>query len=197
MPSKVHLPSDAGADIANVSAAVTRKFKELRKAKGLSLDDLSRASGVSKGMLVEIEKGAANPSIAILCKAAAALGVSVADIVNVSDNSPVRLLNPMEIPTLWRGAQGGSATLLAGTKGPQIVELWRWILQPGEIYISHGHTAGTIELLHIEDGELTLTVGDFVHVITTGSSAIARAGVAHSYANNSERETVFTMTVAE
>jgi transcriptional regulator with XRE-family HTH domain len=43
-------------------------------------------------MLVEIEKGAANPSIAILAKLAAALGVSVADIVNVSSEPLVRTL---------------------------------------------------------------------------------------------------------
>lgn len=39
-------------------------------------------------MLVEIEKGSANPSIAILCKLAAALGLSVADIVNVTRAPP-------------------------------------------------------------------------------------------------------------
>ncbi|MCY1277624.1 HTH-type transcriptional regulator SutR [compost metagenome] len=197
MSPKVNLPTDAGADIANVSAAVTRKFKELRKARGLSLDQLSRASGVSKGMLVEIEKGAANPSIAILCKAAVAFGVSVADMVNVSNNSPVRLVDSREIPTLWHGPMGGSARLLAGTKGPEILELWSWVLKPGEIYVSHGHSPGTTELLHVEDGELTLTVGDFVNKIASGCSAIARTGESHSYANTSTSDVIFTMTVSE
>ncbi len=76
--------TDAGADVAQVSLAVANRIRSWRKEKKLSLDELSRRASVSKGMLVEIEKGAANPSIAILCKLAAALGVSVADIVNVS-----------------------------------------------------------------------------------------------------------------
>lgn len=46
----------------------------VRREHTLTLDELSRRSGVSKGMLVEIEKGEANPSIAILCKVAAASG---------------------------------------------------------------------------------------------------------------------------
>lgn len=197
MSPKVHISSDAGADIANVSAAVTRKFKELRKARGLSLDELSRSSGISKGMLVEIEKGAANPSIAILCKAAAAFGVSVADMVNVSNTSPVKLIESHEIPTLWRGPLGGSATLLAGKAGPDVMELWRWKMQPGETFVSHGHSPGTTELLHVEEGDLLLTVGEHAYQIASGCSAIAKTGESHSYANTSSAEVVFTMSVVE
>ena len=62
-------------------------------------------------------KGAANPSIAILCKLAAALGVSVADIVNVSSEPQIHIIQEEAIPVLWQGAQGGYARLLAGTAG--------------------------------------------------------------------------------
>ncbi len=81
-------------------------------------------------MLVEIEKGAANPSIAILCKLAAALGVSVADIVDVASTPTLHLIEPHAIPTLWQGTLGGSARLLAGTRGPDMIELWHWQLYP-------------------------------------------------------------------
>ena len=50
-------------------------------------------------MLVEMEKEAANPSIAILCKLAAALGVSVADIVNVSSEPALHIIPAEQIPT--------------------------------------------------------------------------------------------------
>lgn len=52
---------------------------------------------------MEIEKGAANPSIAILCKLAAALGISVADIVNVSSEPLVHVIEEAAIPVLWQG----------------------------------------------------------------------------------------------
>jgi transcriptional regulator with XRE-family HTH domain len=81
-----------GADVAQVSLAVANRIRNWRKEKKLSLDELSRRASVSKGMLVEIEKGAANPSIAILCKLAAALGISVADIVNVSSEPLVHVI---------------------------------------------------------------------------------------------------------
>ncbi|WP_251268452.1 helix-turn-helix domain-containing protein, partial [Enterobacter hormaechei] len=74
--------------------------------KKISLDELSRRAGVSKGMLVDIEACRANPSIALLCRLASALGVSVADFVNVATAPPVKVIAEGEIPTLWQGEQG-------------------------------------------------------------------------------------------
>ncbi len=71
----------------------------------MSLDELSRRASISKGMLVEMEK-AANPSITILCKLAAALGVSVADIVNVASEPALHIIPAEQIPTLWQGPLG-------------------------------------------------------------------------------------------
>jgi len=186
-----------GADIAQVSLAVANRIRSWRKEKKLSLDELSRRASVSKGMLVEIEKGAANPSIAILCKLAAALGISVADIVNVSSEPLVHIIEEEAIPVLWQGAQGGHARLLAGTAGPDMIELWQWEMHPGERFSSSGHPAGTFELLHINEGVLTLTVDDNVTQIASGASAVAKTEAAHVYANEGKGLLRFTMTVAE
>jgi transcriptional regulator with XRE-family HTH domain len=197
MTKKVNISTNHDADIQHVGAAVSSKIKELRRSQTLTLDGLSRRSGVSKGMLVEIEKGSANPSIGILCKIAAAFGVSVADIVSVAETVPVRLIPQEDIPTLWQGPQGGSARLLAGTSGPDMIELWRWIMFPGERYESQGHPHGTMELFHVTQGVLSLGVNDATLTVPKGSSAIARTDVPHQYANNGSTQLIFSMTVAE
>lgn len=197
MTIKVNKSTDPGADIHSVSAAVSGRIKAFRKQKKLSLDELSRRAGVSKGMLVEIEKGAANPSIAILCKLAAAMGVSVADIVEVASKPPVHVIQEEDIPVLWVGEKGGSARLLAGTSGPDMVELWRWHMYPGEQFASPGHPVGTCELLHVEQGTLQLAVDKTTLMVPAGCSAIARTDFPHQYANDSHEELIFTMTVAE
>lgn len=197
MTDKVNIMTYSGADIAQVSLAVATRIRNWRKEKKLSLDELSRRASVSKGMLVEIEKGAANPSIAILCKLAAALGVSVADIVNVSSEPRVHVIEAAAIPVLWQGPQGGYAQLLAGTSGPDMIELWQWVMHPGERFTSPGHPAGTFELLHVTEGGLTLTVEETVTQVTAGASAVAKTEAAHGYANEGENVLRFTMTVAE
>ncbi len=65
-------------------------------------------------MLVEIEGCKANPSIALLCKIAAAMGVRPWRIlVNVASEPMVHLIDRDAIPVLWRGEKGGSAKLMA------------------------------------------------------------------------------------
>lgn len=150
MTKKVNIMT--GADVDTISQALAGKIKNYRKISKLSLDELSRRAGISKGMLVEIEKGSANPSIGILCKLSAALGLSVADLVNVSSEPAVHLVDAPEIPTLWHGPLGGTARLLAGTTGPDMIELWQWEMAPGERFDSDGHTTGTVELFHVEQG---------------------------------------------
>ena len=197
MTKKVNITTDAGADVTTVNQAVSDRLKSWRKSQKLSLDELSRRAGVSKGMLVEIEKGAANPSIAILCKIAAALGVSVADIVSISHAPDAWLIENSEMPVLWEGEQGGSAQLLAGTRGPDMIELWRWQMFAGEVFSSTGHSSGTLELLHVEQGTLVLTVGEQTLVIQQGCAAVARTDMPHAYASADDQPVIFTMTVAE
>ena len=74
----------------------------------------------------------------------------------------VHVIDEAAIPVLWQGAQGGRARLLAGTAGPDMIELWQWEMQPGERFTSPGHPAGTFELLHVNEGVLTLTVDETV-----------------------------------
>ncbi|CAN7757374.1 helix-turn-helix domain-containing protein [Ensifer adhaerens] len=197
MEKKVNISTEAVADVERVSATVSQNLKLFRRQNGLSLDELSRRSGVSKGMLVEIEKGSANPSIATLCRAATALGVSIADFVGVASSVPVRIVLPEDASTLWRGPNGGSATLLVGTNGPDEIELWRWSMSPGEVFESPGHSPGTLELLNVESGELTFRLEDNEQVVQAGSSVLARTESPHAYINRGEGELRFVMAVAE
>lgn len=195
MTKKVNIMT--GADVDTISQALAGKIKNYRKISKLSLDELSRRAGISKGMLVEIEKGSANPSIGILCKLSAALGLSVADLVNVSSEPAVHLVDAPEIPTLWHGPFGGTARLLAGTTGPDMIELWQWEMAPGERFDSDGHTTGTVELFHVEQGILTIGIDGEQWQVKAGQSLVARTDVPHHYANSAETPLRFSMTVAE
>ncbi|ELY5928863.1 helix-turn-helix domain-containing protein [Cronobacter turicensis] len=197
MTQKVNIMTEPGADIDSLSVALAQRLKSWRKEHNVTLDTLSRRAGVSKGMLVELEKAAANPSIAILCKIAAALGLSVADLLDVASQPAARLTEASQIPVLWTGDSGGTARLLAGTSGPSMVELWRWEMRPGERFTSPGHPQGTAELLHVEQGILTLSVNDERLHINAGASAVARTDAPHGYANEQQATLIFTMTVYE
>lgn len=197
MNKKVNITTDSGADASVINEALSAAVRQYRSQKKMSLDELSRLAGVSKGMLVEIEACRANPSIALLCRLAAAMGVSVADIVNVASSPCVRIITAEDIPCLWRGELGGSARLLAGTSGPDMVELWEWKMHPGETFETGSHATGTHELLHVVQGSLHLTVGEESFTIGKGAAAVARTDKPHSYTCEGDGPLIFTMTVSE
>ena len=68
-----------------LNRAVAENIKRIRKSKKLSMERLAAESGVSRSMLGQIERGEANPSVAILGKLAAALKVP-ADLLLENDS---------------------------------------------------------------------------------------------------------------
>ena len=58
-----------------LNRAVAGNIRRIRKSKKLSLEQTAALSGVSRSMLGQIERGEANPSVAILGKIAQALKV--------------------------------------------------------------------------------------------------------------------------
>ena len=67
----------------NVLEHVSENVRRLRRAAGLSQEALASAAGVSRRMLVGIEGGDVNVSLATLDRIAAALGVLFPDLVLV------------------------------------------------------------------------------------------------------------------
>jgi transcriptional regulator with XRE-family HTH domain len=184
---------------ASLNGAIARRIGLLRKSRQQSFDELAARSGVSKGMLVQIEQGRANPSIATLCRLAAGLGVSVADLISTGEesNSSVHVAAPNAARILWKGPNGGSAALLVGSDGPDMLELWSWTLQPGERFEARPHPAGTLELVHVQQGALALEVDGVAHVVAAGASAFARTDRPHAYACTGRKKAVFAMVVFE
>jgi transcriptional regulator with XRE-family HTH domain len=178
-------------------ALISGRVRELRRERRLSLDGLSARASVSKGMTVQIEKGESNPSIATLCKVAAALGVSVADLVNASGQQPIEVVPAGSPRLLWRGPKGGTAVFLVGSSGPDMLELWIWQIHPGERYQAQAHPAGTLELISVEKGALSIAFGEVGYEIGAGASAVAHTDRPHTYACVGRQPVRFIMVVAE
>jgi transcriptional regulator with XRE-family HTH domain len=185
--------NDPGA----VAAAVARNLRALRSGRGFSLDQLAARSGLSKGMLVQLERGGTNPSIATLCRAADALGVTVPRLVEVGETPTARVVKAEEAVTLWRGRAGSAARLLAGLDQPELSELWEWRLAPRDAYRGEPHPAGSREMLHVLEGVLTLTVDQARHQAHRGETLLFHADRPHAYANEHERPLRFVMVVVE
>ena len=179
--------------------SIAKRISAHRKAQTLTFDALAQRSGVSKGTVVQIEQEIANPSIATLCRLAAALGVSVVDLVSPvqTDTIGFKLVSAKDSHTLWNGPLGGSAILLAGTTGPHMLEMWQWELKPGERFEAESHGRGTREIIHVTAGRLSIEIDGKSALVAAGHSAIALTDRPHAYANPGKAKVRFYMTVEE
>lgn len=65
---------------------ISRRLKNVRKAKGISVYKLSQLSGVSETHIRDLERGDRNPSIDTLSKLAVPLGLSLPELLNDTDS---------------------------------------------------------------------------------------------------------------
>ena len=184
-------------DPDEVAAAIARNARDLRGDRQWSLDQLAARSGVSKGMLVQIEQARTNPSIATLCRVAEAFGVSLAQLVELSAASTVRVVDAAEVVRLWEGASGSAGDLLVGTDRSEHVELWRWHLAAGVDHDSEGHHPGTRELRAVLAGTLTLEVDGEEHRVEAGGAVLFDADRPHRYRNTHKRPLDLVLVVVQ
>jgi transcriptional regulator with XRE-family HTH domain len=190
------LETRAGAD--SVARVIGGRVKQGRNSRGWTLDQMAGRSGVSRRMLVSIEQGSANPSIATLLLISDVLGIGLPALVDMDRSPGLRVTRAGAAPVLWRGERGGRAMLVAGTDPPDVTELWDWTLGPGESHSSPAHSAGTRELLLVLDGELELSVGQRTGVLAGGDSASFTGELPHGYVNVSSAQAArFALTVFE
>jgi quercetin dioxygenase-like cupin family protein len=74
--------------------------------------------------------------------------------------------------------------------------MWDWRLMPGESSPSDPHPAGTMELLHVTAGELTLTVDGVEHRVPAGASVSFEANLPHTYGNTGDVPMEMMMAVS-
>jgi transcriptional regulator with XRE-family HTH domain len=180
-----------------IALGVARNVHALRTRRSWTLDALAARSGVSKGMLVQIEQARTNPSIGTLCRIADALGVSLPRLVEVDELPPVRVVRAADAPELWHGLEGSAGTLLVGTAGAEHAELWDWRMAPGDSYEGAQHPPGAREMLYVLSGALTLDLGAESHVIGKGDTLLFRADRPHTYSNASKTLLRFIMVSIE
>jgi len=173
------------AEATELGKLIGARVRQSRAERGWTLDEMAERSGVSRRMLVNIEQGSTNPSIATLLRISDALGVGLPILVDVDRPAALRVTRSGHAPVLWHGPSGGSAMLVAGTEPPDVVELWDWSLAPGETHQSEPHAAGTRELLLVLAGTVQLQVGQATQTLDSGDAATFHSDIPHSYTNPS------------
>jgi transcriptional regulator with XRE-family HTH domain len=183
--------------IAALALAIGARVRRERQSRRWTLDQLAAAAAVSRRMVVNVEQGAANPSVGTLLRISDALGVGLPALVEPPQPKPVKVTRQAEGAPLWSSQSGGRGVLVAGTEPPDVVELWDWTLGPGDHHASEAHTPGTKELVQVQQGTITVEVADQLVTLDAGDAVAFPGDVAHSYANPRTQPARFSLAVFE
>ena len=193
------MPDSAPKDhvMAPLAVAIGLRVKHERLVRGWTLDQLATVAGVSRRVVINVEQGAANPSVGTLLKISDALGVGLPALVEPPHPRPVKITRRGNGAILWSSPSGGRGVLVAGTEPPDVVELWDWTLAAGDQHRSEAHTPGTKELVQVQEGTIVVQIGDQSVTLDAGDAAAFPGDVAHAYANPGPQPARFSLTVFE
>src|SRR5678815_1891084 len=118
-------------------------LKRLRETRSLSQEQASRLAGVPRATWASLESGSANPTLVVLARVAAALAVTIEELIG-APRTAFHLYRAAEIPQ--RRRQGALLRPLVPEAIPGL-EVSRMELPPGGALTGVPHTPGTREYL--------------------------------------------------
>lgn len=173
-----------------LSHNISVNLQHIRKAKGMSLDNVAEQTGVSKSMLAMIERDEANPSIGVIGKIISGLRIDLDDLTKKPENDAYMVdLRDLE-PT--KNVAGSHRVFTCfPIADNHSVEIYRIEVEPGAAYESGSHGVHTREYICGVEGRLT--VGIDGHEWTLGKDQYFRfeSDRPHTYFNRTKKKVVF------
>jgi transcriptional regulator with XRE-family HTH domain len=167
-----------------VAGLIQERLRTLRNDAGLSLDKLSRLSGVSRGMLSQIELGRSVPSVTVLSRIAVAFNVPVSAFLASEPETRVHVVRHSETQELRSPDGKYSSRALFPFVGERRTEFFELHLEPECTQESAPHAPGTTENLVVARGGIIVAVAGAPCELAAGDSIYFVADVPHSYRNS-------------
>jgi transcriptional regulator with XRE-family HTH domain len=189
----------AAGNALDFAPIVGDNLRRLRSQRGLSLEKLAQASGVSRAMLGQIELHQSTPTINVLWKIARALNVPFSALMTREESRRTKVL-PAGQAKVLRSTDGSfSSRALFPFEEPHAAEFYELRLAPHSTEEAEPHPPGTVENLIVTSGALEMRVADERHQLSAGDAIRFEADVPHQYHNPGRSEVVMylVMTYAE
>ena len=179
-----------------VVKALCQRVRELRAKRSWTLEQTSAACGVSKSMLSEIERGSANPTLAVALRIAKAFGVPLGELVEAQpEESRVQVIRAGDQSYHYRSDKHCRIRTLSPLQFEKSVEYYEIILRPGGTLRSLPHFEGARELLTVQKGAVRVTSAGDSEQLSTGDSAHYPADQPHAIENVGREEAVIYLVV--
>lgn len=166
-----------------------QRLRQLRREQGWSLDFLADASGVSRSMLSQIERGKANPTLAVTFRIAHAFGLTLSDLVEEPGaGSMIEVIRADDRSYHYRTDPDCRIRTLSPLNLEKDVEFYEIRLKSGGALRSSAHYRGTREYVTVLQGRLAVECATDRDELGPGDSASYAADRPHALVNLGKNE---------
>ncbi|QEI08469.1 cupin domain-containing protein [Pigmentiphaga aceris] len=176
--------ADDGND--GIDQRIGESARALRKAAGLGLKELAERTGLSTGMISQIERGLSTPSLRSLRLLSVALDVPISHFFEEpKEVRPPSFVVRASERRLLRLSPSGVVKHLISPDGPAVIEMYELELAPGGSSGDHFHRHYGEKAGYVLEGQLQLMLGDEVHVLEQGDAFRFPSVLPHMFSNPS------------
>ncbi len=177
----------------NEAPKVGARVRALRRERGLTIEQVAAASGLTKGFISQLERDRTAPSLSSIARICDALGVRLGHIFE-REPAPALVRRDERTPV---DTYGPNQHFLLSSRDEAK-------LQAIESHIAPGGTAGDelyslpgdVEWVYVLEGTLELQVGDETHVLERGDTVTYLLSKPHTWRNASATDPLRVLWVA-
>lgn len=180
--------------------AVGKRLRQLRQRVGRSLQEVSAATGLSIGLISQIERGLSSPSVKMLCALGDTLGVGLAwffEETPEDSSAEHKYIVRRELRAHLSMSQGGVQKDLLSPDATRPLQLFFIRVEPGGttgegLYAHSGESNG-----FVLSGQLLLRIEEERFMLRDGDSFLISANVQRWFSNpDMSRPTTLVWAVA-
>ncbi|MBC2879519.1 MULTISPECIES: helix-turn-helix domain-containing protein [Streptomyces] len=186
-----------GDDLAGAFGGNVRRRRE---EAGLTLEQLSTRSSVSRAMLSKVERGEKSPTIGVASRIAHALDASLSDLIGApaaAASGVAVAMRENERPVFRDPETGFERHIVSAAPGAGRAEM---VLHHLPAQISTGllpaYPPGTEKQLLVLRGTLTVAIGGINETLHAGDSLFLQADADHGFANRTSAPCEYIMVIS-
>lgn len=170
------------------------QLKKLRQQRGMSLDEISKLTDVSKGQLAQMEKGESNPTVSTIWKIADGLKISFSSLLQPPKSSAKKII-PSNVPFLTEDEGRYRVFSIIPYDPERGWEFYRVELDPSCSYESAPHMDGVEETLTLVEGNLKIVLENQEVDLEIGETVVFSGNQIHRYMNTNDNRAVLHLII--
>lgn len=184
----------------DLAGAFGRNVRRRREETGLTLEQLSARSSVSKAMLSKVERGEKSPTIGIASRIAHALDASLSDLIGgaaAAAPGVAVVMRKNDRPVFRDPETGFERHMVSAAPGAGGAEMVVHYL-PAQVStgLLPAYPPGTEKQLVVLEGTLTVAIGGISETLNAGDSLFFQADADHGFANRTNAPCEYIMVIS-